>query len=267
MDEPTPGGIDVTVPNVARMYDFYLGGKDNYAADREAAARVLEVAPQAPALARENRAFLGRAVRFLAAEAGVRQFLDLGAGLPTRGNVHEAAREAAAETRCVYVDNDPVVLTHGRALLAGADNVDVIPGDLRRPEEILAGPRLHRTLDFDRPVAVLFSSVLHCLTDEDDPWRTVRVLGEALPSGSHLVLSHITAAEQEDAAQAGAAVYRRASSEMTLRRAPDIARFFDGFELLEPGLVPLPDWRPSAALRPPRERLPTWFLCGVARKP
>ena len=206
-------------------------------------------------------------MRFLAAEAGVRQFLDLGTGLPTRGNVHEAAGEAAEGTRCLYVDDDPIVLSHARALLAGSDGVDVITGDLRRPEEILAHPRLHRVLDLDRPVAVLFSSVLHCLTDEEDPWRTVRVLGGAVPSGSHLVVSHITDAEQEEAAHAGAAVYRRASSEMTLRSTAGISRFFAGFDLLEPGLVPLPDWRPATAAWPPSGRLPTWFLCGVARKP
>jgi len=181
--------------------------------------------------------------------------------------VHEIAREAAAGTRCVYVDNDPVVLTHGRALLVGADDVSVLAGDLRRPEDLLDDPLLHRALDLDRPVAVLLVSVLHCLSDEEDPWRAVRVLRDAVPSGSHLVVSHITDAEQEEAAHAGAAVYRRASSEMTLRSTAGISRFFDGFDLLEPGLVPLPDWRPATTAWPPSGRLPTWFLCGVARKP
>jgi len=258
-------GIDVTTPNVARMYDFYLGGKDNYAVDREAAEQVLRVAPQAPALARANRAFLGRAVRFLVREAGVRQFLDLGAGLPTQGNVHEVAREADPASRCVYVDNDPVVLTHGRALLTGVGGVAVVDGDLRRPADLLADPLLQAALDLSEPVAVLFVSVLHCLTDQEDPWEVVRALGEAVPSGSHLVVSHITAAEEPDAAQAGAAVYRRADSAMTLRPGEAIGRFFDGFELLEPGLVPLTDWRPDST--GPQRRLPAWFLCGVARKP
>ncbi|GAA2720158.1 SAM-dependent methyltransferase [Actinocorallia aurantiaca] len=265
MSERPPVEIDVTTPNVARMYDFYLGGKDNYAADREATEQVLRVAPQTPALARANRAFLGRAVRFLVREAGMRQFLDLGAGLPTQGNVHEVAQGAAPASRCVYVDNDPVVLTHGRALLKGVGGVEVVPGDLRRPSELLDDPLLRKAIDLSEPVAVLLVSVLHCLTDQEDPWEVVRVLGEAVPSGSHLVVSHITAAERPAAAQAGAAVYQRASSAMTLRPGEAIARFFDGFELLDPGLVPLTDWRPEPS--GPQRGLPAWFLCGVARKP
>ncbi|MCD0450485.1 SAM-dependent methyltransferase [Actinocorallia sp. API 0066] len=267
MDEPVPEGIDidVTVPNVARMYDYYLGGKDNYAVDRETAARVLRAAPQTPALARANRAFLGRAVRHLVHEAGITQFLDLGAGLPTQGNVHEVAQEADPASRCVYVDNDPVVLAHGRALLTGVAGAAVLAGDLRRPADLLADLRHKATLDLTEPVAVLLVAVLHCLTDEEDPWKAVRAIGDAVPSGSHLVVSHITAAELPDAAEAGAAVYRRAGAAMTLRPRAAIARFFDGFDLLEPGLVPLTEWRPGPAGAP--LGLPAWFLCGVAVKP
>ncbi|MFC0041349.1 SAM-dependent methyltransferase [Actinomadura rayongensis] len=265
MDErPVPGGIDVTTPNVARMYDFYLGGKDNYEADRAAAAEVLKSAPQAPALARENRAFLGRVVRYLARDAGVRQFLDVGAGLPTQGNVHEVARRETKDARVVYADNDPVVLTHGRALLGKTPGTVVIPGDLRNPSALLADPDLRAVLNLDEPVALLLISVLHCLDDAEDPWATVAEFRDALPSGSHLAISHITAADHGAAATAGARVYRRANTGMTLRDRAAITRFFEGFDLVDPGVVRLTDWRPESRTR---SDLPTWYWCGLARKP
>ena len=272
-------GIDVSTPNVARMYDYYLGGKDNYAADRAAAEKVLAVAPEASALALLNRAFLGRAVRFLA-ESGIRQFLDVGTGLPTQYNVHQVAQQVNPSTRVVYVDNDPVVVTHGRALLVTDAATAMISGDLRRPEELIGDPRVRELLDLDEPVAVLLVSVLHCLTADDDPWAVVVRIREALAPGSYLVLSHITAGDRAEAAEQGAQVYRKegATTSMTLRSRDQIEAFFEGFELVEPGLVALSDWRPDppAPDSPPAEgmsaavtadqKLPTWFLCGVGRK-
>ncbi|WP_344537579.1 SAM-dependent methyltransferase [Actinomadura fulvescens] len=260
-----PGGVDLNVPNVARMYDYYLGGKDNYAADRALADQVLRVAPQTPALAQENRAFLQRAVRHLAGPAGIGQFVDIGAGLPTLENTHEVAQRTAPGAHVVYVDNDPVVLAHGRALLQGAAGTRVIQGDLRRPDEILGSPELTGLIDLARPVAILLVSVLHCVRDEEDPWKIVAWLRDTMAPGSHLVISHITAADHAENAEAGADVYRRASTDMTLRTHSAIRRFFDGFELLEPGLVRLTEWRPPEGVTP-RQDLPTWFFCGVGRK-
>ncbi|MEV0586387.1 SAM-dependent methyltransferase [Nonomuraea sp. NPDC050310] len=244
------------------MYDYYLGGKDHFAVDREAAEQVLQVAPQTPALARANRAFLRRAVRHLTS-AGIRQFVDIGAGLPTQGNVHEIAPEA----RVAYLDHDPSVLSHARALLATTPNTLALPGDLRNTVEILKNQELRNFLDFTEPIGLLLVAVLHCLTEEDDPYAQIAELREAVPSGSHLVISHISAREQVESARQGAAVYRRASTTMTLRDREQISRMFDGFELLEPGLADLQDWRPDPDELDLDGRLPGWFLCGVGRKP
>jgi O-methyltransferase involved in polyketide biosynthesis len=266
-DERTPTRLDVSTPNVARMYDFYLGGKDNYAADRAAAEKVLAVAPQTALLARENRAFLGRLVTLLARDLGIHQFIDIGAGLPTRANVHEVAEHAAPGTKVVYVDNDPVVLTHSRALLSGHDNAITIAGDLRRPDEILATPALRELIDLGRPVAVLLIAVLHCLTDDERPAEVVAWLRDALPSGSHLAISHVTASDENDVAWQGVQAYQQASTAMVLRSREHILGFFDGFELLEPGLVAPTQWRPDDhAAAVAGLNVPTWLLCGVGRK-
>jgi O-methyltransferase involved in polyketide biosynthesis len=262
--------ITANTPNVARMYDYYLGGKDNFANDRAAADEVLAIAPATRALARANRDFLGRAIRFLSA-AGIRQFIDVGSGLPTRENAHEVAQRAAPDSRVVYVDNDPVVLAHSRALLAKDQRTVIVGADMREPGDILEHPGLRDALDLSRPVAVLFVSVLHCLTDEDGPAQIVARFRERMAPGSHLVISHITAMDQTDTAERGAEVYRKknASTAMTLRDPQQIRALFDGFELLEPGLVPLPEWRPvvrSVTDGVPGGALPTWFLCGVGRR-
>ncbi|MEU7913384.1 SAM-dependent methyltransferase [Microbispora bryophytorum] len=269
-DEPPPG-IDAGIPNPARMYNYFLGGKDNFAADREAAERVMQVAPEAPALARRNRAFLRRAVRHLVAEAGIRQFVDIGTGLPTEGSVHEVAHEMDPGVRVAYVDNDPVVLAHSRALLSGTAAATVtVQGDLRRPEEILADPELRSLIDLAEPVAILLVAVVHFLSDDDKPAELVARLRESVAPGSHLVLTHVTDEERAGAARDGAAVYRRASSGITLRSREQIHELFDGFQLIEPGLVPLDDWRPddeNPLARRARRHLPTWFLCGVGHAP
>lgn len=265
-----PTNIDVTKPNVARMYDFFLGGKNNFAADREAANKVIDAAPQAPALARENRAFIGRAVRYLT-QAGIRQFIDIGSGLPTRENVHEVAQRAASDARVAYVDNDPVVLSHSRALLATDNQTLVIEADMRRPGDILDHRALREVIDLGQPVAVLFTSTLHLIADDEGPAEIVAHVRDRIAPGSYVVISHTTPETSAEEARQGAQVYARASSTtQTLRDRDQILRFFDGFDLIPPGLVPLPDWRPDL-LPAPRQRrtdkpLPVWFLGGVGRK-
>lgn len=255
-------GFDPAVPNVARMYDYYLGGKNHFAVDREAAEQVLRAAPQTPCLARANRAFLHRAITYLLG-TGIRQFVDIGAGLPTQGNVHEIA----AGARVAYLDNDDAVLSHARALLATTPNTIALHGDLRDPASMLRDSELRNFVDFTEPVGLLMVAVLHCLPEEADPYARIAELRDAVPAGSHLVISHISAQEQADAAHRGASVYQRASSTMTLRDRAEISRMFDGFDLVEPGLVELQDWRPDPDDRSLDGRLPGWFLCGVGRKP
>ncbi|AQZ66289.1 hypothetical protein BKM31_36845 [[Actinomadura] parvosata subsp. kistnae] len=256
-------GFDPRTPSVARIYDYCLGGKDHFPADRAAAERILEVAPELRAAVRANRAFLGRAVRFLT-ECGIDQFLDIGTGLPARGHVHELAPSA----RVVYVDRDPVVLVHARALLARQGATTVVRGDLREPDTIVKDPELLRALDLDRPVGVLLTAVLHHVTDADGPEEIVATLREALAPGSHLVLSHATGDAGAAFAERATEVYRGADAPLTLRGRDRIAGLFQGFELVDPGLVWLPEWRPEEAdlidfADGPQTSL---FLCGVGRK-
>ncbi|MFF5207084.1 SAM-dependent methyltransferase [Streptosporangium sp. NPDC000396] len=265
-EEWSQRGVDINTPNVARLYDYYLGGKDNFAIDRAAAEEILAVAPEVRIAARENRAFLGRAVRFLS-ETGIRQFLDIGTGLPTRGNVHEVAHEIAPDARIAYVDNDPIVLTHARALLRDTHGeVTVTSGDLRQPEEILKSPEIQEQLDFSQPVAVLLAAIMHFVTAAEDPRRIVATLRDALPSGSYLVLSHGCRDTRAAAVSKGTQVYRRASSPLVLRSRQEILELFDGFELVEPGLVWLPEWRPED-FSPYDDPAQALILCGVGRKP
>jgi SAM-dependent methyltransferase len=264
-EEPTRA-VDISTPNAARMYNYYLGGKDHFAADRAAAERVLAVAPQTRDLARQNRAFLRRAVRHLVTEAGISQFVDIGAGLPNQGNVHEVARALNPDARVAYVDNDPVVLTHARALLTRTPGTIAVCGDLRRPGELLNDPGLRALIDFSRPVAVLTVAVLHFLAPDDKPAARVAEIRDVLAPGSHLVLSHVTGDDRIEAARQGAAIYRRASAPITLRSREEILSLFDGFRLVPPGLVPLPAWRPDETDSHEHfvsRRLPTWFWCGV----
>ncbi|GIH73183.1 SAM-dependent methyltransferase [Sphaerimonospora thailandensis] len=267
-DAAVPPGIDSHIPNAARMYNYFLGGKDNFPTDREAAERVLALAPEARELARQNRAFLRRAVHHLVAEAGIRQFVDIGAGLPTEGNVHEVAAEVDPGTRVAYVDNDPVVLTHARALLSNATNTVAVQGDLRDPEAILDSPELSSLIDFTEPVAILLVAVLHFVPDGDKPDELIGRLRDAVPRGSYLVLSHVTAEERSDTAHQAADVYRNANMSVTLRSRERIRRMFDGFELIEPGLVREDEWRSdpdAASAGSTGQATPTWFLCGVGR--
>jgi hypothetical protein len=263
--------INTGVPNPARVYDYLLGGKDNFPADREVADQVLAIAPVAREVVEDNRAFLRRVVEVLTGEAGIRQFIDLGSGLPTQGNVHEIARAAAPEARVVYVDNDPMVVTHSRALLAG-DNTVAIEGDLRHPDKVLEHPDVRELIDFSRPVALLLLAILHFLPDEEDPFGIVARYTDALPAGSHLAISHGTRdiperpdLSPEEMADMGAKVeqlYQLTTGSLVTRTRAEVERFFDGLELLEPGVVEIQRWRPDGR----SSLLPGGFYGGVARK-
>ncbi|MFJ6196696.1 SAM-dependent methyltransferase [Micromonospora sp. NPDC092111] len=232
-------------PNVARMYDYFLGGCHNFAADRAAAEQVLRIFPDTGVAAQANRHFLRRAVRH-AAELGVRQFLDVGAGLPTQGNVHEIVRQVAPDSTVVYVDYDEVAVAYARRLLPVDRRTTVVRGDLRRPDDLLAHPDVRATIDFDRPVAVLLVAVLHFVTDADDPYAAVARLRDATVPGSPLVVSHLTFDGIPPAvAQQGQAVYRRSSAPLVPRPHADVLRFFDGYDLVDPGLVQTAGWRPD----------------------
>jgi SAM-dependent methyltransferase len=260
--EPHP--FDVSSPSPARMYDYFLGGKDNFPVDREAGAKVKAALGDVVChdIVWENRRFLQRAVRF-AAEAGIDQFLDLGTGLPTQGNVHEIAQQVNPDARVVYVDNDPIVLTHGRALLATNDATTVITADLRDPDAILADPDLDRLIDFSRPVAVLFVAVFHFVRDAEDPAGIVERFRELLAPGSYVALSHLTTdgPPADEVAQV-VEVYKNATSPIVFRPRKRIEAFFDGLDLAEPGLVRPWQWHPELGADGPRTE---WLYAGVGR--
>ncbi|RJL36177.1 SAM-dependent methyltransferase [Bailinhaonella thermotolerans] len=237
-------GFDVTRPNAARIYDYLLGGKDNFAADRQAAERMMAFMPEARRIARANRAFLGRAVRFCASR-GIRQFLDLGSGLPTQDNVHQVAAAVDPACRVVYVDFDPVVVQHAHALLEDAD-VGVVAADARDPEAVLASAPVRRLLDLSRPVAVLAVALLHFVPDEEDPAALVARFAEAMAPGSALVMTHACPDLMDPEAFAEAlAVYNRGATPIHPRGRERIAALFSGFELVDPGLVEVSQWRPD----------------------
>ncbi|MFC5750702.1 SAM-dependent methyltransferase [Actinomadura rugatobispora] len=258
-------GLDLTKPSPARMYDYYLGGKDNFEADRVAVQEMHQVIPELFQTARENRAFLGRAVRYVAGQ-GIRQFIDLGTGLPTQGNVHEIAQQVSREARVVYVDHDPVVATHGRALLAEDGSTTIIERDIRDPDKVLEHPALQKLVDLREPVAVLFVAVLHFISDAEHAARIVQRFREAMAPGSYLVIAHGTRAAGATAVSKMTQTYDTATEQVSLRDPAEIARFFEGFDLLEPGAVHLPWWRPE--IEPHPEPDPTkWHFGGVALRP
>jgi len=241
-----PAEIDLDRPSAARVYDYYLGGFHNFTADRQMALEAIRMWPDLPQIMQANRAFLRRAVRFVVRE-GVTQFLDVGSGIPTVGNSHEVAQQADAEARVVYVDVDPVAVAHSRAILAGNAGAAVVQADLRDPERILGDPAVSRLIDFDRPVAVLLVAVLHFIKDEDDPAALIAVLRQALVPGSFLVISHATQEGQPDLAGSHQQLYTRTATPMTMRSRGEVRGFFEGFEVVEPGVVYLPLWRPESA--------------------
>jgi hypothetical protein len=271
-DEVAPPGIDVSKPNIARVYDFMVGGKDHFAIDRMAAERAMEIMPDAQEAGRACRAFLRRVVRYLAADAGIRQFLDIGSGLPTQTNVHQVAHEIDPTARVVYVDNDPMVLAHGRALLADEQTTTVIQADIREPEVILNHPAVRQYLDFSQPVGLLMLSILHHLHDGEDPAGIAATLRGALPSGSHVAIIHFwdPAEEHPDVSvkvQDAERVFNETLGTGRWRRRDEIMTYLGDFELVSPGLVALADWRPDAEA--PAEQKDSYYtmIGGVARKP
>ncbi|WP_327087114.1 SAM-dependent methyltransferase [Nonomuraea sp. NBC_01738] len=262
MDLRGSTGFDPNTPNAARLYDYFLGGKDHFPADRLAAEDLLRVAPEVRRAARANRAFLGRAVRHLR-DLGIEQFLDIGTGLPAQGAVHELAGPLA---RVTYVDNDPVVLVHARAMLARSFRTTVVAGDVRQPHEILKNRDLG--IDFDRPVAILLVAVLHFVAEADDPERIVAALRDIMAPGSHLVISHAAAEARAAAVARGVEIYDRSHTPITPRSRKAIEALFAGFDLVDPGLVWLPEWRPEQAdhIDFPRDPGSSLQFGGIGRK-
>lgn len=266
--------IDTSRPHPARMYDYYLGGWDNYEVDRVAADRVIEVHPQVRLSARANRAFMGRAVRELVGD-GIRQIIDIGTGIPTSPNTHEVARETAPDTRVVYVDNDPIVATHAGARLTNTELTGFVLGDVRDPKAILDHPTVRELIDFDRPVALLLVAVLHFIRDDENPAALVATLAEALPAGSYLVLSHATGEPYEAyapgrtdvrARDGVVNVYKSATATLNLRTKAEIQPLFGPFALRDPGVVRVPLWRPDGEVPSPEALNNIIFYGGVGRK-
>ena len=249
-----PPSIDFSRPHTARMYDYLLGGKDHFAIDRETMEAGLRSWPGARVYARENRKFLARAVEYLAREAGIRQFLDIGTGLPSANNVHEVAQRVASDSHVVYVDNDPLVLVHARALLSSgpAGQTTYAHADLRDPAKILDHPAVRATLDFSQPIALMLVAILHFIPDEDDPSALVATLLSGLAPGSYLVSSHVTAELDPEGVHGMERAYRAGGLWAGARTAADFGRlFFTGLELVDPGLVLISDWRPTGEMLPP----------------
>ncbi|HEY1705777.1 MAG TPA: SAM-dependent methyltransferase [Trebonia sp.] len=253
--------LNTKVAHPARVYDYLLGGKDNFAADRETAESFPEKTAQA---ARANRAFLARAVTFLTQEAGIRQFLDVGTGLPTANNTHEVAQRIARDSRVVYVDNDPMVLLHAKTLLTSTDTgkTSYIDADLRDPQTILS--HAAEVLDFTQPVALMLISILHFLKDEERPYEIVRAFLDAFPPGSYLAITHLAGDTNPDGAEVSRRFNERSSSQTRPRTRAECAEFFDGLELVDPGLVPWSQWRPRSELEAAAQAM-GW--AGVGKKP
>lgn len=260
-----PRDIDVTVAHPARIWDYWLGGKDNFAVDREVSAQLLSVMPDWIVFASADREFLGRAVRYLAGEVGIRQFLDVGTGIPTRDNTHEVAQRVAPESRVVYVDNDPVVLAHAGALLVSTPPgvTDYIDADLNEPDEILRGAA--RTLDFNEPIAITLLGILEFVTDNAKAYGIIKRLMDSVVSGSHLVIAHPTTDIDGEAMRTVEQIWNDSGAVPAKFRSRDeFSRFFDGLELLEPGVVSLTQWRPDPATLCTDRQL--GFYCAVGRK-
>ena len=261
LEHPT---FDTSVAHIARVYNYWLGGKDNYAADREAGDRAIESYPDMASSVRSNRAYLARTVRYLAGEGGIRQFLDIGTGIPAANNTHEVAQSIAPDARVVYVDNDPIVLSHARALLTNSPEgaTAYIDADLRHPDEILA--QAAQTLDFSRPVAIMLIAILHLIVDNDEAYRIVAKLIDAVPPGSYLALSTVASdIEAAKMTQTRKRLNELMFEKQTHRSRDEVTRFFQGLEIIEPGVVPVPQWRPDSDLE---ARQPSVMWGGVGRK-
>ena len=269
-DEPPPKiDLRTDLPHPARVYDFLLGGKDNFAADREVAEASIKANPEVRASAVENRGFLARATRYLVQEVGIRQFLDIGAGLPTSPNVHEVAQSIAPESRVIYVDHDPIVLTHGRALLTSKPEgkTDYLDADLRDLDKILSSQAVQETLDLSQPVGLLLLAVLHFIPDSDEPNNLVKRLVDWLPHGSYLMLSHLTPDFDPETWATIPAVLAKGGVIMHVRRRAEIVPFFDGLELVEPGVQVVSRWRPDVDPADLPSDAAVSVYGGLARKP
>lgn len=250
MERPAwaPQGIDLNVPSVSRMYDYYLGGSHNFEVDRETARRAIEAWPGLPKIMQANRAFMRRAIRFAVSE-GVTQFLDIGSGIPTFGNVHDVARSLEPTARVVYVDNDPVAVAHSRAVLKGDEHVGIVSADFRSPQDILESPEVETLLDLDKPVALMLVALLHFIEEKHEPHKAVAELARHLAPGSLLVLSHGSpeGGPRRDGGIGLQNVYSTASAPLVIRTQEGIGRFFDGFDMVDPGVVSVPRWRPDSS--------------------
>ena len=268
MDQPdwAPEDIDTERPTAARVYDYLLGGSHNFAADREMAHKAMIMMPDLVLHAQANRAFLNRAVNFLA-ESGVRQFLDIGSGIPTRGNVHEVAQKAAPGSRVVYVDIDPVAVSHSRQILVGNDHATVIQEDLRNAEAILDHPETQKMLDFSMPVAVLLVAVLHVIPDADDPHGVVARLRDRLALGSYLAIGHGTHDSRPLESKELSQLSKGTATSLSSRTLSEVERFFTGFALVDPGVVWAPLWRPESPDEVPDNPADSSNYAGVGRKP
>ena len=255
--------FDTTTPHIARIYDYWLGGKDNFAADRAAAEEAMASSPTVAPGVRANRRFLGRVVRYMA-QAGIRQFLDIGTGIPTANNTHEVAQSVMPDARVVYVDNDPIVLTHARALLTSTTGTTAyIDSDIRDTGKILT--EAARTIDLGEPVGLMLIAILHCVPDEDDPYRLVKTLADAVPPDSFLAISHPVVDQVAIAAKAEESLTRSIGQKITFRTGVEVSRFFDGLDLVDPGVVPIQEWRPDSMLD--INSPPTAMSGGLGRKP
>ncbi|HEX8864227.1 MAG TPA: SAM-dependent methyltransferase [Lentzea sp.] len=263
-----PQSVDVSVPSAARLYDYMLGGAHNFAVDRAMGKKVEELLPHARSAARVNRAFLGRAVRFMVGQ-GVRQFLDIGSGIPTVSNVHEVARAENPDCRIVYVDRDPVAVAHSELILAGEDQVGVVQADLRDPDSILESAEVRRLLDFDQPIGLLMLFVVHWVPNEDDPWSLLKRYREMLASGSYFAMTHYGSDYANEGVRAAAVSVNRAGGDQLVERTGvEIASMFGDFELVEPGLVGFGEWRPRGPADISEDpEVNKLAYAGVARKP
>jgi S-adenosyl methyltransferase len=268
-----PPGVDPQTPTPARLYDYYLGGTNNFDVDRAMAERLRAQVPEISDSAWANRAFHQRAARWMAADRGIRQFIDIGAGLPTQGNTHELVQQVQPGAHVVYVDNDPMVLAHARSLLVGAVGAGFIQADLREPESVLSDPELQALIDFSEPVGLLMTGVMYFVADASDPWGIVARFVSALPSGSYLALSHLTAdSKPPRAVQEGQDIYARATENLYFRPRAEVERFFDGLELVppypgaEPAISYVGQWGAEDPLLADGDDS-RWLYCGVARRP
>ncbi|QFG26046.1 SAM-dependent methyltransferase [Actinomadura sp. WMMB 499] len=266
LPENAPPGIDPSTPTFARVYDYFLGGKDNFAADREVADMVMGLVPEAPVVARGNRVAIERAVTYLAGELGIDQFVDIGSGLPTSSNVHQFAKAAVDGARVVYVDNDPIVLAHGRALLTETGVATFIQGDLYEPEKIFADPALTALIDLDRPVGVVLAAIVHHVPDDRGPAEVVRALHRFLPSGSHVMLTHLHDAGDDPRVEEAKQILQSGLGGSYFRHSSEIERFMEGLTILEPGVELVTAWRPNGPAGPLEHPLHSQMVAVLGRK-